>query len=231
MSYSSLTPILLRSMSLSDSTDLNSPISFEMAKILFVMPSGAGPPLAQLYLMPKSASIPPLKNRQFYDYIKIHKPGLCEAVNKIPPSACCLRTIAESAGVDRIPSLDNVSNEKSRQKLTLSNNDFADSVSGRNLDNFFNCLGQKITPITTDHNSWTGYFFSSNSWEDTLILISEFSDWFIVPGWSSQYSTYYRQNVALVYAGQRCPVSDPGMARYIQTLARVCPFLFIWRIN
>ena len=112
MSYSSLTPILLRSMSLSESTDLNSPISFEMAKILFVMPSGAGPPLAQLYLMPKSASIPPLKNRQFYDYIKIQKPGLCEAVNKIPPSACCLRTIADSAGVDRIPSSKNVSNEQ-----------------------------------------------------------------------------------------------------------------------
>ena len=51
--------------------------------------SGAGPPLAQLYLIPKSASIPP---------------GLWEAVRRMPPSACCLRTIADRAGVDKIPS-------------------------------------------------------------------------------------------------------------------------------
>ena len=77
------------SISCNWSTDLNSPISFETSNILLVIVSGAGPPLAQLYLMPKSASMPP---------------GLCEAVNKMPPSACCFRTIADKAGVDKIPS-------------------------------------------------------------------------------------------------------------------------------
>jgi len=53
------------------------------------MDDGAGPPLAQLYLIPKSASIPP---------------GLCEAVKSIPPSAFRERIIDDNAGVLKIPS-------------------------------------------------------------------------------------------------------------------------------
>ena len=51
------------------------------------------------------------------------------------------------------------------------------------------------------------------------------------PGWNSQYSTCYRQNVVLVYGGQTCQASDPGMVRYIQKLARVCPFLYLKKIQ
>lgn len=83
----SFTPSFEMSM-VSPSTVLYCVILVDNSKILLVTPSGAGPPFSQLNLMPKSLSGPP---------------GLCEAVNKIPPSALLRRIKLETAGVDRMP--------------------------------------------------------------------------------------------------------------------------------
>lgn len=56
---------------------------------MFVIFSGAGPPLDILYLIPKSASGPP---------------GLWLAVSKIPPVALYFLMILDAAGVERIES-------------------------------------------------------------------------------------------------------------------------------
>jgi hypothetical protein len=56
-----------------------------MASVIF---SGAGPPLAVLYLMPKSPSGPP---------------GLWLAERIRPPKVRYLRITQEAAGVDRMP--------------------------------------------------------------------------------------------------------------------------------
>lgn len=59
-----------------------------ISKILSVIPSGAGPPLLTLNLMPKSAFGPP---------------GLWLAVKRMPPSTLRLRMRLLTAGVDRMP--------------------------------------------------------------------------------------------------------------------------------
>jgi hypothetical protein len=59
-----------------------------IAEISAVTFSGAGPPLATLYLMPKSPSGPP---------------RLWLAERMIPPTAPRLRMMQEAAGVDRMP--------------------------------------------------------------------------------------------------------------------------------
>lgn len=61
---------------------------FVISKILSVTPSGAGPPLDTLYLMPKSAFGPP---------------GLWLAVRRMPPATLRLRMRLLTAGVERMP--------------------------------------------------------------------------------------------------------------------------------
>merc|ERR1719284_1011534 len=65
---------------------LNEVIEAVCATILSVIFSGAGPPFSQLYLMPKSSSMPP---------------GLWEAEQINPPPRA--RITADVAGVDRSP--------------------------------------------------------------------------------------------------------------------------------
>jgi hypothetical protein len=62
---------------------------FVFSYILLVTPSGAGPPLDTLYLMPKSAFGPP---------------GLWLAVKRIPPSALYFLMMFDAAGVDKMES-------------------------------------------------------------------------------------------------------------------------------
>ena len=64
---------------------------FERRNVASVIASGAGPPLAMLYLMPKSPSGPP---------------GLWLADRMMPPAAFRLRMRFEAAGVDRMPDHD-----------------------------------------------------------------------------------------------------------------------------
>ena len=66
----------------------NASIVFVRAKIASVIFSGAGPPLAMLYLMPKSPSGPP---------------GLWLADRMMPPNVLYLRMRLEAAGVDSMP--------------------------------------------------------------------------------------------------------------------------------
>merc|ERR1719443_367330 len=74
------------------SHNLYSEIFIACCAILFVIDSGAGPPFSQLYLIPKSSSIPP---------------GLCDAEQMKPPKGSKppprARITAETAGVDRRP--------------------------------------------------------------------------------------------------------------------------------
>ena len=98
--------------------------------------------------------------------IKRVVPGLCEAVSRIPPRACCFLTMAERAGVDRMPSKNTLAKLISSW-LTLSNDDFANAVSSCDLNDFFNGFGQKVSPVTTNNNGRASNF-TAYCWEDTL---------------------------------------------------------------
>ena len=81
-----------RSIAGSDSHSLYSLIAFVFSKIRLVTFSGAGPPFSQLYLMPKSSSMPP---------------GLCDAERMKPPIGSKplprARITADIAGVESSP--------------------------------------------------------------------------------------------------------------------------------
>mmetsp|Transcript_27986 Transcript_27986/g.56368 ORF Transcript_27986/g.56368 Transcript_27986/m.56368 type:complete len:276 (-) Transcript_27986:42-869(-) len=87
-------PMVEMSISGKSSAEMISEIVLVFSKMSSVTFSGAGPPFSQLYLIPKSSSMPP---------------GLCEADRMKAPNALKppsrARITAEAAGVDSRPSL------------------------------------------------------------------------------------------------------------------------------
>lgn len=115
---------------------------FEVSKILLVTLSGAGAPLARLYLIPKSSSGPAksVSRRVLINWL-------------IPTLTTRVVRGGQQDTTSGLANADDVRGSRGTEDTILADDELLDTVCGTNLCNGLGDLGVPVTTVTTDDES------------------------------------------------------------------------------
>ena len=141
-------PIVDRSIS-GTSAILYDVSDFDVSKILLVTPSGAGPPLARLYLIPKSflGPITPLCQSKLFTF------------GWTGPLTTRIMASSQKNATSSLPLPNNVAGGGRAEDAILPYQQLLDSVRGTNLGNQLYDLGVVVSSITANNKEAAVYAF------------------------------------------------------------------------